>query len=66
MMEKVLSVEMHSKEKIYIPELISGHLLTSSNYSDSKNCSYWWEKWLCKINKYYFNRIFSETIDHFQ
>jgi DNA topoisomerase-2 len=27
---------MHDKEKVWIPELIFGHLLTSSNYDDSK------------------------------
>ena len=26
---------MHSKEKVDLPELIFGHLLTSSNYDDS-------------------------------
>jgi DNA topoisomerase-2 len=31
-----IPVEMHSKEKIYIPELIFGHLLSGSNYDDDE------------------------------
>lgn len=33
---KGIPVEIHDKEKIYIPELIFGHLLTSSNYDDNE------------------------------
>ena len=29
-------VEVHKEEKIYVPELIFGHLLTSSNYDDTQ------------------------------
>ncbi|KAI4255055.1 MAG: hypothetical protein LQ352_002755 [Teloschistes flavicans] len=29
-----IPIEIHEKEKIYIPEMIFGHLLTSSNYDD--------------------------------
>ncbi|XP_076941033.1 DNA topoisomerase 2-like [Bidens hawaiensis] len=30
-----IPVEIHQEEKVYVPELIFGHLLTSSNYDDS-------------------------------
>lgn len=29
-------VEIHKEEKVYVPELIFGHLLTSSNYNDEE------------------------------
>lgn len=31
-----IPIEIHEKEKIYIPEMIFGHLLTSSNYDDNE------------------------------
>ncbi|KAI1629208.1 DNA topoisomerase II [Exophiala viscosa] len=31
-----IPIEIHSKEKIYIPEMIFGHLLTGSNYDDNE------------------------------
>ena len=31
-----IPIEIHDKEKIYIPEMIFGHLLTSSNYDDEE------------------------------
>ena len=31
-----IPIVMHSKENMYIPELIFGHLLSSSNYDDDE------------------------------
>lgn len=31
-----IPVEIHKEEKIYVPELIFGHLLTGSNYNDEE------------------------------
>jgi DNA topoisomerase-2 len=33
---KGIPIEMHGKEKVWVPELIFGHLLTSSNYDDTQ------------------------------
>jgi DNA topoisomerase II len=33
---KGIPIEIHSKEKIYIPELVFGHLLSGSNYDDDE------------------------------
>jgi DNA topoisomerase-2 len=33
---KGIPIEIHKEEKVWVPELIFGHLLTSSNYDDSE------------------------------
>ncbi|GLI60786.1 hypothetical protein VaNZ11_003019 [Volvox africanus] len=33
---KGIPVEVHKEERVYVPELIFGHLLTSSNFNDSE------------------------------
>eukprot|EP01047_Picozoa_sp_COSAG01_P028229 COSAG01_NODE_1890_length_8979_cov_5.337500_2_plen_1328_part_00 len=33
---RAVPVEMHAKEKVYVPELIFGHLLTGSNFDDDE------------------------------
>ncbi|KAJ1939581.1 DNA topoisomerase 2, partial [Linderina macrospora] len=33
---KGIPVEIHKEEKVYVPEMIFGHLLTSSNYNDDQ------------------------------
>jgi DNA topoisomerase II len=32
-----IPIEIHPEEKIYVPEMIFGHLLSGSNYNDSEN-----------------------------
>ena len=61
-----IKVEMHSKEKIYIPELIFGHLLTSSNYSDSKIAHVGGKNgYGAKLTNIFSTEFYIETIDHF-
>ncbi len=33
---KGIPIEVHQEHRIYVPELIFGHLLTSSNYNDQE------------------------------
>ena len=33
---KAIPVVVHKEHKIYVPELVFGHLLTSSNYNDNQ------------------------------
>ena len=61
-----IKVEMHSKEKVYIPELIFGHLLTSSNYSNSKIAHVGGKNgYGAKLTNIFSKEFYIETIDHF-
>lgn len=60
-----VEVELHEEQKIYIPELIFGHLLTSSNYDDSE------EKVIGGLNglgakacSCFSKHFYVETVDH--
>ncbi len=33
---KGIPVEIHKKQKCYVPEMVFGHLLTGSNYDDDE------------------------------
>ena len=50
-------VEIHKEEKVYVPELIFGHLLTSSNYNDEEQKVQHWSLadmgLLCGIHSLY-------------
>lgn len=39
---KGIPVAVHSEHNIYVPELIFGHLLTSSNYDDNEKKGMLW------------------------
>ena len=41
-----IPIELHKEHNIYVPELIFGNLLSSSNYNDSKKKNYRWIKWV--------------------
>jgi len=60
-----ISSEIHEKEKIHIPELIFGHLLTSSNYSKGKIKHVGGKNgYGAKLANIYSEEFYLETIDH--
>jgi DNA topoisomerase-2 len=61
-----IKVEKHSKENVYIPELIFGHLLTSSNYTDAKIAHVGGKNgYGAKLTNIFSKEFLLETIDHF-
>jgi DNA topoisomerase-2 len=61
---KGIPVEIHSKEKIWIPEMIFGHLLTSSNYDDDeKKLTGGRNGYGAKLTNIYSNEFTIETAD---
>lgn len=60
-----ISVKQHETEKVYIPELIFGHLLTSSNYSKNKIAHVGGKNgYGAKLANIYSEIFILETIDH--
>mgnify|MGYP001353793017 CR=1 FL=1 len=61
-----IKVELHSKEKIYVPELIFGHLLTSSNYTNAKIAHVGGKNgYGAKLTNIFSKEFYIETVDHF-
>ena len=55
---------MHSEEKIWIPEMIFGHLLTSSNYDDNeKKVTGGRNGYGAKLANIFSNEFTVETVD---
>jgi DNA topoisomerase II len=60
-----IKIEMHEKEGVWIPELIFGHLLTSSNYSKAKIKHVGGKNgYGAKLTNIYSKEFSIETIDH--
>ncbi len=45
-----IPIEIEPKEKIYVPELIFGHLLTGSNFNDAQASTPWLQLNLIHLN----------------
>lgn len=59
-----IKVEMHEKEKVWIPELIFGHLLTSSNYDKNKIKHVGGKNgYGAKLTNIYSTNFYLETVD---
>jgi len=62
---KGIPVEIHAEEKMYVPELIFGHLLTSSNYDDDiKKVTGGRNGYGAKLANIFSTRFCIETVDH--
>uniref|UniRef100_A0A6C0E678 DNA topoisomerase (ATP-hydrolyzing) n=1 Tax=viral metagenome TaxID=1070528 RepID=A0A6C0E678_9ZZZZ len=60
-------IAKHTKEKIYIPEMVFGHLLTSSNYKeDVRRFTGGKNGYGAKCTNIYSTNFMIETVDHFQ
>ena len=59
-----IPVELHDSEKIYIPELIFGHLLTSGNYDKKQKHTGGKNGYGGKLTNIFSKEFIIETIDH--
>ena len=64
---KGIPIEMHKKEKMYVPELIFGNLLTSDNYDDNrKKVTGGRNGFGAKLCNIFSNKFTVETVDSSQ
>lgn len=59
-----IDVEQHPEHKIYIPEMIMGHLLTSGNYEKKNKKTGGKNGYGAKLTNIYSKEFILETVDH--
>lgn len=59
-----IPVEMHKKEKIYIPEMVFGHLMAGSNFNEDENRTWGGQNGMgCTLTNIFSKKFIVETCD---